>query len=767
MTARIWLGLSLMIITACGKPDAQPVPEVAVEPGPAADPKKEPEKPKKRELPPVKLGGDASDPVFAGKKLSEWRAELRVPGGKDPNRIPMTDTRTIVAIKVMEAYGQAAEPAIPDLIALRVSRDSHSYINAALESIGKVAVCRQIVAKWKADKKLGFGDWGFVVTPPADLAVPVLTEIASGSDETQCEAAARLLATHGASARPAVPALTARLKAMVGPKPPANPSFNQISIASSLAQIDPDGTADDVLPVLLAAPHAPGDYQSEQVAKALAQVGPKAAKALVAKAAVPDKSRPNSKVNTSAIAQLWGFKPEHIGGITNELIALLGQASNQEKWYVLTVLENAGPAAKDALPAVLKEAAREIGPAGKPTPPPPPPPPPLPGSPPPAPKAPLPAVPSVVKENATTGTRSDAIRCALKLGAAPAEVVAFAKEPAKDPNIYTYSHCFRELASCYDELHPFYVAMLKDANERVRWSAANLILQSDPANAAAIRALLESRSKDTVTPQASAFGKGVLKPAALPALRALLDDKNPAVQQQAMQHVLQLDPNDARAMALGMQKIYREEPFPSPPGQPKVPPRIFLNEGLIAGLGRAGAGGIPKLLDLCKHEKPAVRARASEELLSSDPADVKASVAALAAALSNADDQVCFNVLAAMVKAGAAAKPHLDAIREAAKRTDPLVRLAAAHAHDAADPSDRAIDPVLAALVKPAKERPPLKLIVRKNEILGRFPQSYSPGYFSYEDFHTSASELFFVANPEAAILAGAFTVPRQARFGK
>jgi hypothetical protein len=697
------------------------------------------EEAKKRALPPVKLGGDSGDPTFAGKKLSEWRGELRVPGGKEPNGMPTSDPRVIVAIKAMEAYGPVAEPAIPDLLAVSgLSNDARSHLTATLQAIGKRAVGQHIVAKWRAEKRIGFGDWGAVVPPPADIAIPVLTEIASGPDEAQCVIAAHLLANYGTAAKPAAPALTKRFQVMAGSTPPANAGHDLISLAAALAKIDPDGTADEILRVLLPMPAVPGAFQTEQIEKILPLLGEKAAKALAVKASMPDKFRANSgNVNSTALVQLWKFKPEHLGSITNELASLLELASDDQKWYVLATLENAGPAAKAALPAVLKVATSGT-------------------------------------KSSSKMNRNHAILAAIKIGADRNDVmpgaIGLAKELEKDlDNLPNSTQCFWALDPPYAELLPVFEAGLKHPNARVSWVAANWILRADPANAAAIRVLLEARAKDPTASQTSPFAKGVLKPAALPVLRSLLEDKSTGVQQQAAQHVLQLDPNDAKAMTLGLEKMYREEPGPSAPGQPKFPPRIFLNEGMIAGLGRAGAGGVPKLLDLCKHEKPAVRARASEQLLSSDPADVKASVASLAAALANPDDQVCFNVLVALAKAGPDVKPQLDAIRTAATRGDPLVRLAAAHAHDTADPSDRAIDAVLAELVKPvpAGQHPSSKLLVRKNEVLGRFPQGYSPGYFSYEDLHASASELFFVASPEAAILAGAFSVSRQARFGK
>ncbi|MFO0803822.1 MAG: hypothetical protein U0791_11975 [Gemmataceae bacterium] len=740
MAARSWLGFALLTVTACGKPEATPAPELAVTAAaPTETSKPTPEEPKKRSLPPVKLGGDPGDPTFAGKKLSEWRAELRVPGGKDHNGMPTTDPRVIVAIKVMEAYGPAAEPAIPDLLALTsISNDARRHMVSALEAIGKPAVGKQIVAKWKAEKRIGFADWGHVVTPPADIAIPALVEIASGSDASQSVLAAQLLANYGTAAKPASAELLKRFQSMAGSGSPSNPNYDLIRLAAALAKIDPVGAADNILRVLLPVPTSPGAYQSEQIDMIFPLLGEKAAKALVVKASTPDKSRPNGgNVNTSALVQLWKFKPEHLGSIANELASLLDQAGDEQKWYVLQTLQDAGPVAKAALPAILRVAA------------------------------------SGTKSNSLTN-RNHAILAAIKIGAQRADVmtgaIALAKELEKDlDNLPNATRCYWNLDPPYPELFPAFEAGLKHRNERVSWAAASLILRADPGNAAAIRVLLVARAKDSTDSQASPFAKGVLKPEALPELRSMLDDKSPALQQQASQHVLQLDPNDAKAMAIGMEKLYREEPGPSAPGQPKFPPRIFLNEGMIAGLGRAGAAGIPKLLDLCKHEKPPVRARASEQLLSSEPSDVKASVAVLAAALANPDDQVCLNVLVALTKAGPDAKPHLDAIRAAAKREDPLVRLAAAHAHDAADPSDRAIDPILAALLKssPDAQRPLSKLSVRKNAVLGRFPERYSPGYFGSAEFHASASELFFVANPEAAILAGAFSAPGPVRLGK
>src|SRR5262249_11125337 len=118
--------------------------------------------------------------------------------------------------------------------------------------------------------------------------------------------------------------------------------------------------------------------------------------------------------------------------------------------------------------------------------------------------------------------------------------------------------------------------------------------------------------------------------------------------------VLRLDPNDAKAMTVALQTLWREEPAGSG--------FIRLNDDLFRGLAKAGPDGITKLLDFCKHEKRDIRLRASYMLPSFDPPAVKAKAAELAAALANPDDQVCFNLLVALAKAGADAKPHQEAI---------------------------------------------------------------------------------------------------------
>ncbi len=753
-------GLSLLVLCACGKKQAPEV-EVVVEPVVVADASGEIPRPI------VAFTGDPTDPVFAGKKLSEWQADLRVKSS-DPQR---GDGRVWVALKVMQVYGPAAANAVPDIAALWSGNSIYwAEIDLTLKAIGKPVAAYSLVALKSADPQFRARAfdvaWAVMpeagaVMPDAGAIVPILAELLVGKDENESLRALSLLRRYGPAAKSAVPSIVAYMDAagptpatvppkMVPPKtitqkpiqpvppPPMGPpklgpakkgfssyqavNLRKLTAAAALAEIDPEGTADRTLPVLLAVQPlntGGGDSNLDTATDALAKIGPKAATALMARIKSMD-----GQPKKDLIQQLWKFKPEHLGAIAEELGKLLPAALKEDVWYLLVPIQYAGPAGKAALPAVLE-----------------------------------------VARTGAASNRSEALYTALKIGAAPAEVVPILQELLRDPKgLYADYGTLRLVFPQAKELQPFVTAGLSSPIDLVKDSAAHLTLLVDPASPEACRILLEqTQSMDQTVAYNAPSALGRFLPAALPALRTHLDHPNAKVRMHAAEQVARLDPSDTKAVKMLMDNLYTEQAALTPPGiDPAFPPIVMVNGGAIVAFAKAGPGGAAHLLSLCKHPKPGVRNMAAYEFSRMKPADLAPIAPAIAEAIAAADDETCFILLLTLGRIGVAAKPQAAIVRDTAKRKALIVRFAAAQALTAIDPADSAITGMLPELLKPeALATFNVPVLVQPKSLAG-YPTSeqFMLSHVTPPDFHLGVSTLWFKFEPEAAIRAGAFSIP-------
>jgi hypothetical protein len=207
--------------------------------------------------------------------------------------------------------------------------------------------------------------------------------------------------------------------------------------------------------------------------------------------------------------------------------------------------------------------------------------------------------------------------------------------------------------------------------------------------------------------------------------------------------------------------VYRE--IPNPGGAPLT----VVNPDVIGAFRKAGAGGVPHLIELLKSPRREVRSAAAQALAELGPVASARAVGIAAVAADETNEGVQFLLLTALGRVGPAGTDHADVLRKALTSPRSAVRFAAAEALLALDPTDEQPIPVLAELVKPRDPEGTRPLpVVRTPDEASRPPRRGREG--DRRPLHEAAAELLFEVDPEAAIRAGAFSATKpESKGGK
>ncbi len=700
----------VIFAVGCGKkPDPAPAPDlgwVAVEPpppapGPAVQPKKK--------WPPKPV--DANN--FAGKSLAQWREDLR---SKDRGKV-------VTAMKAVQALGPQAADAVPDLLTTyylygpddfnnrleteryvaahaeafqeavkAVGTPAVPHLLAALDAVGGVTDPNdpKLTAASNAMRAAGYLD--------AADAVPKLEAAAKSTAPGVSAGAVRALIALGPTARPALPTVREALREGLR----SSSEETAIEAAAALGKLDPNGTADDALAVLLAVPPRSGTnpHPYDRVTKLLPLFGSKGVAALMASAKKPD---------TSALVRLWGFKPEHLGPVVPDLVKLLDVVPEAKVWYVLVAIKSARLEGKAALPAVLKLARNPYH-------------------------------------------RSEAIWTASEVGATPEDLLPIVKDAlanvsATGAELYLVHY----LGAAGKEVASLVTPFLADPRREVREGAAAVLARRDPTHSDACRVLLEL----SVPEGRRGIAPGELW--ALPAsaaagLKPHLSHPDANVRRLAAVQVARRDPANDEAAKLLKASVYSEMPSAFE-GQPAWP---VVDREAIGAFRKGGAGGAPHLIELLAHAKVGVRSTAATALAELGPLAAPSAAKLAAALATETDDEVRFYLLTTLGRIGAPAKPHTEALTKSLGSPVHAVRFAAAEALLALDPSDAV---ALAALVELVKPVAPVGPQPRVRPVGTTDKESYFGD--RVEDIaldpRAAAVKALYELDPEAAVRAGAF----------
>jgi HEAT repeat protein len=254
-------------------------------------------------------------------------------------------------IAILGAIGPAASKAVPVLVDMLGNSETREAVVRALCSIGPGA-SKSIPAIARALQEMlsqtgeGKNSDCTIVYELAKLgtdAVPLLVEYLNNKNRCVQSWSTKALATMGKEAKIAVPALTKILK-------DRNLKL-RIDAASALWRIEQNRTGIPVLALLLT---EDDDEVSIEAAEALAQIGPAAKESVPRLMEALGHREP--KVQIKAAIALWKVKKD-----TSGVPVLASLLANEKKWYIPVYAADAlgeiGPAAKQALPALLRARA--------------------------------------------------------------------------------------------------------------------------------------------------------------------------------------------------------------------------------------------------------------------------------------------------------------------------------------------------------------------------------------------------------------------------
>jgi len=180
--------------------------------------------------------------------------------------------------------------------------------------------------------------------------IPWLIKLLHDPDDATRRQAALTIANCGPRGKPAVPVLLQMLKDKANP-------IDQVLATIAIGRIGPDAT--EGVPLLIRLLQSDSNLARAHAAWALSRIGPKAAKALKPlQAAIRDT---DAHVRTSAAIALWYIAkdtedslPVLIATITSQSVRNLNESDAHFLRVALRALADMGPAAKPALPELLK-----------------------------------------------------------------------------------------------------------------------------------------------------------------------------------------------------------------------------------------------------------------------------------------------------------------------------------------------------------------------------------------------------------------------------
>jgi HEAT repeat protein len=654
-----------------------------------------------RLLPPegVANGQDGADPVYAGKPLSAWRADLK---GTDR-------TKQEIAIKAVEGLGPKAVPALPDLLEIPLAGGPDT--SYAIKAMGKAAVpglTSNLKAGGKStpDRAL----FGLRRLGPAGVdAVPALVGTLDHTSPGVRTLAANALRVMGPGAKAAAPKLKERM---------ADPDAAVRGTAAlALAAIDP--TSDQPIPVLINSlldPNRPVAFTDKELQAALVGYGGRAVPHIVKSL----KGTPGYKSGLLVIV-LSELGPAAAPAVP-DLVAIMLNKSRNDGGFIPNTLRAIGPAAKTAVPELIKQleanrlnaewgldqyALMTIGGIGSEA------------------KAAVPVCLRILNTTSLSDSvRSEAANALGRIGGdAKAEIVPRLKELFKSSSGQVRDGVVAGLVRldpAYQEIYPYLVDR----------PAQPFALTSDT---------LPGR----MWPPLREAGKS-----AIPGLRPFLSGSDATRKLSAAKLIAGLDPTDQDAIRVLLENAAREWPnFPrSKPGERFVDPMV------IAEIKAMGAGGAPHLIKLLKHQDKQVR-QFTAVALSELGTSASEAVPALRAALPKETyPEAQAMMLLALREIGPKAKPALAEVRAGLKAPDAFSRYAAAAAIAELDPEDKSSIPVLMELLKPENLA----------QIPDRQPKMYRVGTLEPEPPgpRYQVPALIYRVDHEAAVRAGVSASP-------
>src|SRR5262245_46314225 len=391
---------------------------------------------------------------FAGKSLAQWREDL-----KSKNRV-----KIIHAMKVMQVFGPQAADAIPDILAadrpagnLNDPNEFHDWFAfvdmdrrvfpEVVSAVGKPALPHLLAGLDVTEEDLKSDqrkrqirgrslDGLKVLGPDAAEAAPKVAELVNHKDpQVQLQAFRTLLQI----APPKKLVISACHTMLKSPDRDA-----RLTAAEILGILDPVGSADDALPVLL--DFIQPQLTEERVSKALALFGAKSVTALMDRVTKLD-----GKPNKWILNILKYFKPKDLKPIIPDMIAFLDAVPEDERWFVLEVIKAAGPEAKAALPKVL--------------------------------------------ELARAGKARDPLETAAKIGVAPEDFLPIIRNYCEKPNTgWPTKDILLALGPKVSEVLPLLRTRLADPQEKWRYGIASELVTIAPTSPEVCGVLLELKA---------------------------------------------------------------------------------------------------------------------------------------------------------------------------------------------------------------------------------------------------------------------------------
>lgn len=253
------------------------------------------------------------------------------------------------AANTLENLGQAAAPAVPELIAALTGGDLVSFTAARTLSKLDAAVPALVEALKSKDTKLHQAA-ARILPAQGALAAPLLAINLSSADPALAEESALILGEAGASAKDAVPALARA--AFSGAK--------DLKMAASNALVKIGPPAGEWLGIALRSPDVQIRYEAAWVLADMFPPSPEAILPLAAALADPD-----ARVNGAAAEALGGYPPETQSRFSEDILSGLfraAQAPDEDThiWASITLVRAGAPAGK-----IVRNALKAADPASR------------------------------------------------------------------------------------------------------------------------------------------------------------------------------------------------------------------------------------------------------------------------------------------------------------------------------------------------------------------------------------------------------------------
>lgn len=754
------------------KSEYQAAPRVVVEANPhavvVAEPK--PEAPRPR----IVLTGDPNDPVFAGKKFSEWHAVLRatkvVPANDGGPACPPGAGWT--ALRVMELYGARAAPAVPEILRLADPADGDVLVRWVQALYypnywkDELTLTRNILSRFNSSSRLAQRppDLVALIRGIGPAAYPQVAAALTSPDQAVRFRAAHLIVTLGLDTAEIGAAVTCALyhpdrdilhlalglAEQVGPRiRPVSGRLTELLAdqdewtrrlaAFALSKVDP--TVDDAIPVLVLAGRKSVDADRCDSTR-LKRFGKRAIPFLMSVIRNPDRR------DWDQAALLLSKLGADAAEAVPDLVRLMEAKEPEKRHYTLTAFTLLGVVARDAGPQLLQLAKTGV------------------------PMKPLDQFFEQYEplEWRTLESRAAAARAAAAVGVSAADLVPVLEELAG-------------LAGKWEsrnEVHQKILQTLyflgRSAGERGERLArgilakrttdlAMLVLTINPGSADALRIVFEEADREMST---TGQCRNLLNRVPLTAelLRPLLKHPTPGVRERAAARLLSIDPTDVEAASLLKEAAAWKWSWDTE----------FRRQGPFAAFARIGHAGVPHLVELLSSRDHAVRALAAvtlARLAPGDPDVVEAAGRMLAwdvdwkfqgAWTNSISDYIKsrLGLLSILAQAGPTAKQWSSTIRELLTEKQPMrVRLAAIEALAAIDPAAKEPVEVLTVLLRPENVRKADQEEWHHHALL--FPPWPKEKFEEYvvdqrvANFRADVADALFRIDPAAAVQARVF----------